>query len=275
MVMEFFADWHTHTSYSDGRATPEEMVAAAARRGLAEVAITDHGPRGMFIGVRDAETYLEIKKLAGKLGEKYGVRVLVGAEANVTGLDGGLDVPREITGELDILIAGLHPQVWCRPLRETLTWILPNQVGRYISRVRDSMRSANTTALVAAVHKNPLTFVSHPGLMMAVDLDEVARACAATGCAMEINTGHHYDRDGVVQAALRWGARLVVNSDAHFPETVGDLAAGAALLDKYSVPPELVLNAGKTASKAEVVPGDKQSRVFIPPARTRSNVRLI
>lgn len=268
--MELFADWHTHTTFSDGHATPEEMVAAAARRGLAEVALTDHGPRGMFIGVRDASVYLQLKEEAARLAEKYAIRVLVGAEANVTGLDGRLDVPPEIARELDILIAGLHPQVWCRPLRQTLTWILPNQVGRYIDRVRDSMRGANTTALVAAVYKNPLTFISHPGLMMAVDLDEVARACAATGCAMEINTGHHYDRDGVVLAALTRGARLVVNSDAHFPATVGDLAEGAALLDKYAVPPELVLNARKKFYRAEAVPGDRPNRMVIPPARAGS-----
>lgn len=241
--MEFYADWHTHTTYSDGYATPEEVVAAAAGRGLEEVAITDHGPAGMFIGVRNAGVYLELKKEAARLSRRYPVRVLVGAEANVTGLDGSLDLPPEVVAELDILIAGLHPQVWCRPWWETATWILPNQVGRASGLVRERMRRANTVALVRAVRRNPLAFVSHPDLVMAVDLDAVARACAETGCAMEINVGHRYNRDGVVQAALRRGVSLVVNSDAHFPATVGELAEGAALLEKYGVSPEQVLNA--------------------------------
>ncbi len=241
--MELYADWHTHSSHSDGHAPPEEMVAAAAARGLAEVAITDHGPRAMFIGVRDTGVYLELKEQAARWSKKYGVRVLVGAEANVTGLDGGLDLPPEVAAELDILIAGLHPQVWCVPWWQTLTWIAPNQAGRALEPVRQAMRRANTAALVRAVYKHRPTFVSHPGLVMAVDLDEVAKACAATGCAMEINTGHSYRKDGVVRAALRRGALIVVNSDAHFPATVGDLAAGAALLEKHRVPPEQVLNA--------------------------------
>lgn len=241
--LQLYADWHTHTTYSDGHASPEEVVAAAAGRGLAEVALTDHGPAGMFIGVRDAGVYLELKKEAARLSRKYPVRVLVGAEANVTGLDGELDLPREILEELDIIIAGLHPQVWCRPLWQTATWILPNQVGRAAPRVRAQMRRANTTALVRAIRRNPLTFVSHPGLMMEVDLDEVARACAETGCAMEINVGHRYQLDGVVRAALRRGVPLVVNSDAHFPRTVGELAEGVALLERHGVPPEQVLNA--------------------------------
>jgi len=51
--------------------------------------------------------------------------------------------------------------------------------------------------------------------------------------------------EAVLQAALAHGALLVVNSDSHFPETVGNLAEGAALLKKYNVPPEQVLNARK------------------------------
>ncbi|AGL03550.1 PHP domain-containing protein [Desulfoscipio gibsoniae] len=248
--MQLFADWHVHTHYSDGHATPEEMVAAAVRRGLTEVAITDHGPRGMFIGVRNAGVYREIKEQAARLSELYPVRVLVGAEANVISLRGEIDVPEAVINELDILIAGLHPQVWCRPWWETLTWILPNRIGKTIRWVREKMREANTMALVAAVRNNPLTFISHPDLVMDVDLDEVARACAAAGCAMEINTGHHYNRDNVVQAALRWGAKLVVNSDAHFPSTVGELSTGIQLLDKYRVPPEKVLNARPVEPKS-------------------------
>ncbi len=251
--MQLFADWHVHTSYSDGHATPEEIVAAAARRGLAEVAITDHGPRGMFIGVRDAGVYRELKDQAARLSELYPVRVLVGAEANVISLRGEIDVPEPIINELDVLIAGLHPQVWCKPWWETLTWILPNRIGKTSGWVREKMRESNTMALVAAVRNNPLTFISHPGLVMAVDLDEVARACAGTGCAMEINSGHHYDRDEVVRAALRKGALLVVNSDAHYPGTVGELGIGIQLLDKYRVPSERVLNARPAGQNA--VPG--------------------
>ena len=36
------SDLHTHTSYSDGKMTPEELVAAAKEAGLRYIAITDH-----------------------------------------------------------------------------------------------------------------------------------------------------------------------------------------------------------------------------------------
>ena len=36
-------DLHTHTTFSDGKNTPEEMVQAAIRAGLTEYGISDHG----------------------------------------------------------------------------------------------------------------------------------------------------------------------------------------------------------------------------------------
>ena len=35
-------DLHTHSYYSDGKASPEEMVLAAIEKGLAEIGISDH-----------------------------------------------------------------------------------------------------------------------------------------------------------------------------------------------------------------------------------------
>jgi len=236
------SDWHTHTRYSDGRGTVEDNVLAAAEKGLAEIAITDHGPRGVFIGVERADTYLDIKKDINALQEQYPVRILLGAEANVTGLDGSIDIPREISKEMDILLVGLHPQVMAESLKENVGWILPNLLGRVGGSLRRRMRNANTKALVEAMYKHPVNVVTHPGLMMTVDLDEVAKASVNTNCAMEINTGHEYNKDEVINAALRRGAPLVVNSDAHYPDTVGEVDKGVDLLLKWEVPAEQVIN---------------------------------
>ena len=37
-------DFHTHTSFSDGRDTPEEMVRAAIAQGMTEIGFSDHSP---------------------------------------------------------------------------------------------------------------------------------------------------------------------------------------------------------------------------------------
>lgn len=253
------SDWHTHTRYSDGRGTVEDNVRVAAEKGLTEVAITDHGPRGIFIGVESPGTYREIKKDIDALQGQYPVRVLLGAEANVIDLDGSIDIPPEIIKEMDILLVGLHPQVMAESLEENLGWMLPNFLGRISHSLRRRMRNDNTKTLVEAMCKNPVNVVTHPDLMMPVDLDEVAKASVATGCAMEINTGHAYNKDEVVNAALRRGAPLVVNSDAHYPDTVGEVDKGIELLLKWEVPPEQVINAVPVPERQEVAGGRRRN----------------
>jgi predicted metal-dependent phosphoesterase TrpH len=63
------ADLHLHTTYSDGAATPRELVEAAARAGLGLIAVTDHDT---VEGAREAR----------RIGAAYGVEVIVGEEVS-------------------------------------------------------------------------------------------------------------------------------------------------------------------------------------------------
>ncbi len=61
--MELVADYHTHTVHSHGTGTVAENVIAAQCRGLAAVAITDHGPANLFgLGVKAPEVLFSIQK---------------------------------------------------------------------------------------------------------------------------------------------------------------------------------------------------------------------
>lgn len=242
--MKLFADYHTHTRYSDGRGTPAQNIEAAAGRGLVEVAITDHGPRGIGIGVSGPETFLTIKEeVAGLAPLLPEIKALVGAEAAVISRDGRIDLPREIIDRLDLLIAGLHPYYMPENLEDALLYTLPNLAARFNRSARKKMRSANTKALVETIYSYPVDIISHPDLMLPVDVDELARACAGKETALEVNTGHNYNKEEIVRSAARWGARLAINSDAHYPETVGELASGLALVERLRFPAEMVINA--------------------------------
>ncbi len=65
--MEKYIDLHTHTVYSDGSMTPDELVKHASEAGLAAVAVSDHDSSA---GIHEA--------LAA--GEKYGVEVIPAIE---------------------------------------------------------------------------------------------------------------------------------------------------------------------------------------------------
>ena len=72
--MPLFIDLHTHSTCSDGLLTPTALLALAARRGLAAIALTDH------------DTVAGLPEALAQ-GRVAGVEVLSGIEIS-SGLDG-------------------------------------------------------------------------------------------------------------------------------------------------------------------------------------------
>jgi len=240
--MEFRGDYHTHSTYSDGRQTVREIAAAAARRGLSEIGLADHGPANIGAGVKSGQTLLQVKKELQELQAEYpGMKLLAGVEANIVSIGGLLDVEKSLLAQLDFLLVGLHPYVIPRG-SGGLGWIIGNRIAAGAARYRTRVKNTNTKALIGAIHRYKVEAVTHPGLKMEIDIAEAARACQVRNTAWEINSGHrHPDLAGVLQAAA-CGVDFVVNSDAHFPETVGQLEYGARLLEKAKVPAERIRN---------------------------------
>ena len=49
---KMIADYHTHTIFSHGKGTIEDNVDWAIKKGLKEIAISDHGPGHLTYGVK-------------------------------------------------------------------------------------------------------------------------------------------------------------------------------------------------------------------------------
>lgn len=247
--MKFMGDYHMHTAYSDGRGTVEEMAVAARRRHLSAIGVAEHGPRSIGTGVKNEKSYLEIKAKLQALQPSFpDIRFLTGAEANVIHPGGRLDITKDTIQRLDYLLVGLHPfvlpQGW-----EGWDWMLENQAGKVFSFLDRRVRNTNTKALKEAIYSYDVWAVSHPGLGMPIEIAELAKACQAKDTAWEINAGHCFPSCREVLEAARYGVEFVVNSDAHFPETVGDLSYGSWVLEKAGVPAERVRNAKMRAFK--------------------------
>ena len=97
-------------------------------------------------------------------------------------------------------------------------------------------------ATVAALENNPVDILSHPGLFFEVDMAEVARACIREEVLFEINCGHHHPQLEEVEVAFRTGVDFIINSDAHFHDTVGELEYGSRLVEKLGIPAERIAN---------------------------------
>ncbi len=243
-MVRFYGDYHTHTHLSDGRQNMREIVSAAHRQGLMEVAITDHGPMAAVIGVKDARTYLYNKGQAAQLQELYpDIRILIGAEANIRDLEGTLDIPDEIIAELDLLIAGIHPYTRPTSLHDGMALWVQNSLRHLGQKQSRKAVVANTDACIAAVENNPqLDILSHPGLFFRVDIRAVAEACSQNEVLFEINCGHNHPPISDIIEAEHTGVRFIINSDAHFPETVGELSYGGSLVEALGLDPERIVN---------------------------------
>ena len=81
--MKNLCDYHVHTTFSDGKNTPEEMVRAAINKGMSEIGFSDHS----YVSFDDGYTIKhgkvdEYKREIARLEEKYRdkIKILCGIE---------------------------------------------------------------------------------------------------------------------------------------------------------------------------------------------------
>ncbi|WP_459181859.1 DNA polymerase/3'-5' exonuclease PolX [Streptomyces sp.] len=191
-------DLHTHTDLTDGLATLDDMVAAAAGLGYSYVAVTDHAP-DLFMQRMTDEKVLAQRERVRRLDGQHGkTRVLHGTELNI-GPDGDVDWPGEFLAGFDLCVASVHSHF--------------NQSSEQLTR-----------RLVRACENPRVNIIGHPTTRLIgrrpgidADLDAVFAACARTGTALEINA--QPDRldlsDEHILRAKRHGVRFSIASDAH------------------------------------------------------------
>ncbi len=157
--------------------------------------------------------------------------------------EGDLDVSDSLLRDLDVVLVGLHPMVHYRSTTDTLRLGLLNLAGRVSRRLYRRGRETNTHALEEAVIRHEVDIITHPGLHLSIDTPRLAATCASVGTALEISAGHPYLTTEFVLVAREAGAVFAIDSDAHRPEDVGNLAPGLAVAEAAGLPPALVLNA--------------------------------
>lgn len=224
-------DLHTHTDLTDGLAPLEEMVAAAAERGYAYYAVTDHGPDMAMQRMTDErilaqrERVRELDTEYGRRGKRAGMRLLHGAELNI-GPDGDVDWPPEFLAGFDLCVASVHSHF--NQGREALT--------------RRIVRACENPHVHIIGHPTTRLLGKRPGID--ADLDAVFAACARTGTALEINS--HPDRldlrDEDILRARRHGVKFAVDSDAHAVIHLANLRYGVGTAQRGWLTKDDVIN---------------------------------
>ena len=222
-------DLQSHTTASDGRATLEEMAAAARKKGLDYLLVTDHSQGLGIAGGLSPEDLVrqcsEIRSLDRAFDGDF--RLLCGTEVEVRS-DGSLDFPDELLAKMDIVVAAVHSAL--SGDREKIT-------GRFLSAVRHPL-----VHVLAHPTGRLLTGKGRSGAD--ADWDRVFSEAAAAGTALEINASPmRLDLpDALARRALELGCLFAVSTDAHAPEQFGYARFGVAVAKRAWIPPERVVN---------------------------------
>lgn len=224
--MKLIADTHTHTVASThAYSTLQEMVHAAAQKGMFAIGITDHGYS--MPGGPGAWYFSNLNAVPNRLEDVW---VLRGAEANVTDYRGTLDIPEGDLKKLDWVVASIHS--CCMP--------------EGVQPTRELC-----TQLWLEVAKNPyVNVIGHSGSPeYAYDYERVIPEFGRQGKLVEINS-HSFEVRAtyipncleIARLCMKYRVPIVVDSDAHFSTSVLDCSAALKMLEEIDFPEELVVN---------------------------------
>jgi DNA polymerase (family 10) len=219
-------DLHSHSTYTDGRASIEQMAVRAREAGLDYLAVTDHSRRvAMAHGLdplRLRDQWREIEAVAKRV---EGIALLRGIEVDILD-DGSLDLPDDVLAELDWVVASVHYKL--------------SQSAKEMTR-----------RMIAAMRNPHVDVIGHPSGRLLTgrepsefDLDEVLHVACEEGCALEVNSQpERLDlTDSACLKAKHAGVKLVVSSDAHHPRDFALLEYGVNQARRGWLEPADVLN---------------------------------
>lgn len=242
--MKIHGDYHTHTTYSHGTGSIRDNVEGALKRGLKEVAICDHGPGHYLYGIRKGKLPL-MREEIDRLNEEYsqkGIKILLGVEANLIGLDGTIDMDDELIKLTDILLLGYHYGATPKSIEDGIGLYIRNPIAKLIPLGRERVIQMNTDALINAINKYPISFITHPGSKAKVDIKRLAKEAGKVGTALEINSKHSQLSVENIQLALEEDVEFIINSDAHRPEDVGNVEESIKRVELAAVPLNRIKN---------------------------------
>jgi DNA polymerase (family 10) len=215
-------DLHTHTDLTDGVASLQDMVAAAARRGYEYYAITDHAPDLVMQRMTDEKMLAQRDRVRALEAD---LELLHGTELNI-GPDGSVDWGEDFLAGFDLCVASVHSHF-------------------------DQERAEMTRRFIVACENPRVNVIGHPttrriGRRPPVDVDFGAlfRACARTGTALEINASpQRLDLPSDhIRAARDAGVRFAIDSDAHSVADLGNMCYGVGTAQRGWLTPDDVIN---------------------------------
>jgi histidinol phosphatase-like PHP family hydrolase len=175
-------DFHTHSIFSDGALLPAALAYEAAQRGHSAIAITDHVDASNL-----EEALFALTKFVKEQGDSLPLKVIPGVEISYLApklIEKYVKISRDLGAKL-VIVHGESP-------------------------VEPVPKGTNRAALQL---KGLVDILAHPGWIT----EEEAILAKVNDIYLEISArkGHRRGNRHVVKMAQQFGAKLLVNTDAH------------------------------------------------------------
>ena len=203
-------DLHTHSSWSDGTESIDQMLKRAKEKGYQYMAVTDHSPSLKIAGGLSLDQLKKQMEEISRLKEMHkGFTIFTGMEVDIL-RDGQLDLPDEVMAELDVVIASIHTG-FKQPAEQL------------------------TQRMMAAMENSYVHIIGHPtGRLIGrrdpypIDVDALLKKAVDTGKVLEINASpDRLDlKDIYVQKGRELGVTFAVNTDTHSLVGLDDMEYG-------------------------------------------------
>ena len=224
--MKTLLDVHTHTIASGhGYSSIQEMVHAAAKKGLQVLGITEHGPS--VVGTCPL-TYFRNMFVVPR--QMYGIRLLMGCEVNILDTKGTLDLDDRTLDMLDITIASIHRNCW-----------------------KGGTKEENTEGVKAVISHPKIHIIGHPGDGTAeLDFEALVLTAKKNHTLLEVNnhslaperkkTVASDNNLEILRLCKKHDVPVILGSDAHISFQIADYERIMPLLTETDFPDELIMN---------------------------------
>ncbi len=216
-------DLHIHSNFSDGQGDIETLWRMAKNVGYEYIAITDHSPSAHYAGGLSVDEIKRRNELIDRINKRGEPPfILKGMEVDILA-DGSLDLPEDVLGELDVVIASVH----------------------------QGFRKNVTERMISACQNPYVHIIAHPSGRLIniregydVDLERVIESALETGTVLEVN-GYYLrlDLDEVyARGFCQRGGMVCLNTDTHQLEMFDYMVYAVSVARRAWLTRENVLN---------------------------------
>ena len=218
---------HSHSNWSDGSNTLEEMAEECIKRGYEYLVISDHSQTAFYAnGLKEDRIRAQHKQIdelnkqlklrpAPKGSGEQAFRIFKSIESDILN-DGSLDYPESVLKTFDLVIASVHSN-------------LKMTEEKAMARLLKAIENPYTRILGHMTGRLLLSRNGYP-----VDHKKIIEACAANNVVIEINAHpRRLDIDWKwIGYALEKGVLLSIDPDAHVLEGYDDVKYGVLAAQK-------------------------------------------